>query len=170
MSQYSELLKHPKWQRKRLEILKRDEFTCRRCDETDKTLHVHHGYYRRGLNPWEYEDETLFTLCEDCHEREQALLDRVHRRLGHLGLNLETVLGFLDALAAEHPRDEFVFESPEYGFGLGAAHGLTEDEVFTEAKKHPSFRITGGQLMTAHFRKIGKPALAEPWADIVPKS
>jgi hypothetical protein len=135
MSEYSERLKHPKWQEKRLRILERDEFTCQGCDATDKTLHVHHGYYRRGLNPWEYENETLYTFCEDCHEREQALLDRIQQRLGYLGLNLGIVLGVLDALASEHPRDEFVFESPT-GFGLGPRL-IDGVEVFAEATKHP---------------------------------
>ena len=67
MSNYSELLKHPKWQKKRLKILERDKFQCRSCEQTDKTLHVHHLYYDYKLKPWEYEDEDLMTLCEYCH-------------------------------------------------------------------------------------------------------
>jgi hypothetical protein len=66
---YSELLKHPKWQRKRLDILERENFTCQECGAKDKTLHVHHGYYRRGKMPWEYPDESLSCLCDDCHSR-----------------------------------------------------------------------------------------------------
>ena len=97
-------------------------------------------------------------------------MDRIHQRLGQLGLHLETALGFLDALASEHPREEFVFESPDYGFGLGAAHGLTEAEVFAVAKKDPSYRITEGQLMAAGFLKQGRPDLAQPWTSYTPKS
>jgi hypothetical protein len=31
-------------------------------------LHVHHLYYKVGLNPWEYDDDALITLCWKCHE------------------------------------------------------------------------------------------------------
>ena len=64
---YRELLRDPRWQRKRLEILKRDNFTCRYCDRTDKTLHVHHESYVWGRAPWDYPDDKLETLCVDCH-------------------------------------------------------------------------------------------------------
>lgn len=55
----------PRWQRKRLEILQRDEWTCHACNATDKTLHVHHKYYNG--NPWNVPDDALQTLCEECH-------------------------------------------------------------------------------------------------------
>ncbi len=32
-----------------------------------KALNVHHNYYVNGKNPWEYDNEALVTLCEDCH-------------------------------------------------------------------------------------------------------
>lgn len=63
---YSEKLKNPKWQKKRLEILDRDGFTCRLCSNTKKTLHVHHLLYD-GKDPWETPPGHLITLCEDCH-------------------------------------------------------------------------------------------------------
>lgn len=65
--EYIELLKHPFWQKKRLEIFQRDNFKCTKCRDTLSTLHVHHLYYKFGLNPWEYPDEALTTLCELCH-------------------------------------------------------------------------------------------------------
>lgn len=65
---YAEQLKSPKWQRRRLEILSRDNFTCTLCKNSENTLHVHHKYYVSGLKPWEHEDEALTTLCEDCHD------------------------------------------------------------------------------------------------------
>lgn len=66
---YSDLLKNPKWQKKRLEILSRDEFTCRTCGNVNETLHVHHSKYIRNKNPWEYKDLFLITLCETCHNK-----------------------------------------------------------------------------------------------------
>ncbi len=32
-----------------------------------KGLNVHHKYYVKGKAPWEYEDDALVTLCEECH-------------------------------------------------------------------------------------------------------
>lgn len=58
----------PRWQKKRLEIMQRDEFTCQCCGSDDKTLHVHHRKYRKEAEgPWDYEDDHLVTYCDDCH-------------------------------------------------------------------------------------------------------
>lgn len=65
---YAELLKDPRWQKKRLEILNRDSFICKSCGDNEKTLHVHHLVYINNNQPWEYEDKLLITLCEDCHQ------------------------------------------------------------------------------------------------------
>jgi len=65
---YREQLLHPNWQRKRLEILQRDEFRCQLCRDDDSTLHVHHKQYARGRLAWEYPNDELVTLCEGCHE------------------------------------------------------------------------------------------------------
>lgn len=67
---YTQKLKDPRWQRKRLEILQRDNWTCQLCRATDMTLHVHHRRYIRGHEPWDYEDGLLVTLCEECHRSE----------------------------------------------------------------------------------------------------
>jgi len=65
---YSEKLKDPRWQKKRLKILERDKFQCKCCDSTDKTLHVHHIFYLKGYEPWDYSNSTLITLCKECHQ------------------------------------------------------------------------------------------------------
>lgn len=64
---YSDLLKDPRWQRKRLEVLERADFACEHCGATEMTLHVHHTHYKKGRKPWEYEGSTLLCLCENCH-------------------------------------------------------------------------------------------------------
>jgi len=68
MNSYTEKLKDPRWQRKRLKILKRDNFQCQCCLNKEKMLSIHHLYYRTDLDPWEYPDKALITLCQDCHE------------------------------------------------------------------------------------------------------
>lgn len=67
-SAYGEKLRDPRWQKKRLEILQRDAFTCRLCGDSQSTLHVHHLRYERGADPWDYPSSALLTTCESCHE------------------------------------------------------------------------------------------------------
>lgn len=65
---YKKQLLSGKWQKKRLEIMQRDDFKCRVCKLTDE-LTVHHLYYIPELKPWEYDNEGLVTLCKRCHDR-----------------------------------------------------------------------------------------------------
>lgn len=64
---YADKLRDPRWQRKRLQILQRDDFTCQRCMKKDIELHVHHCMYKPGREPWEYHERLLVTLCKNCH-------------------------------------------------------------------------------------------------------
>jgi 5-methylcytosine-specific restriction endonuclease McrA len=66
---YSEKLKDPRWQKKRLQILERDGWTCQDCWTTSKTLHVHHKFYIPNTEPWDYDNAALVTKCETCHEK-----------------------------------------------------------------------------------------------------
>ena len=70
MKTYSEKLRDPRWQRKRLEIMQRDGFTCVSCRDATSTLNVHHCYYLPKTNPWEYNDNAMVTLCENCHQEQ----------------------------------------------------------------------------------------------------
>lgn len=62
-------LNDPRWQKRRLEIMARDDFRCISCDSNETTLHVHHFYYITGRLPWQYPGWALNTLCEDCHNK-----------------------------------------------------------------------------------------------------
>ena len=68
---YAELLKDPRWQKKRLVILERDGWKCRFCGEAKEALSVHHCFYYSTYKPWEYPDKSLITLCESCHGSEK---------------------------------------------------------------------------------------------------
>lgn len=67
MLKYHEQLQHPYWQRKRLEIMQRDNFTCTVCGSTKRTLTVHHLCYLPETHAWEYDDELMVTICKKCH-------------------------------------------------------------------------------------------------------
>jgi len=66
--EYSRKLQNPKWQKKRLEIMQRDEFKCIICGCNDKELHVHHRWYQFGKDIWDYPNTCFETLCFECHE------------------------------------------------------------------------------------------------------
>lgn len=93
---HDQQLKSPKWQKRRLQILEKDNWTCQACGTQEKTLHVHHLYYVDGKNLWDYNDHELITLCEDCHKIEHntiinELIESLHT-LGVSNLELEMLL------------------------------------------------------------------------------
>lgn len=83
---YAELLKDPRWQRKRLEILEYWDFKCSHCGDRSSPLNVHHGAYAKDKDPWDYPNEMLHCLCDHCHEEAHAYLDSLRWRLGLLPL------------------------------------------------------------------------------------
>lgn len=78
---YTEKLKDPRWQKKRLGVMQRDGFACRDCGSENKTLNVHHCAYV-GLDPWDAPESVMLTLCQECHKARQSLENRMHLLLG----------------------------------------------------------------------------------------
>jgi 5-methylcytosine-specific restriction endonuclease McrA len=66
---WKEQYKHPNWQRMRLYIFNRDNFTCQSCSNHHLLLHVHHTKYSQNKFIWETDPLTLVTLCEVCHSQ-----------------------------------------------------------------------------------------------------
>ena len=71
---YKDLLNHPKWQKRRLEIMQSHDFKCQICKDDEETLHIHHikyknCWYRKDTpaDPWDYADQEMQCLCETCH-------------------------------------------------------------------------------------------------------
>lgn len=69
---YNYLLKRGEWYKRRLYILQRDNFLCQSstCLDRSGNLEVHHLEYFRPINPWDYPDDLLITLCSVCHKKE----------------------------------------------------------------------------------------------------
>lgn len=76
---YSDKLKDPRWQKKRLEILERDGWSCLFCGDDEATLHVHH--ISRHGEPWETPNTHLITLCSECHLQEEKDLNDVKQSI-----------------------------------------------------------------------------------------
>ncbi len=67
--EYNLQLKDARWKTKRLEILKRDKYKCRKCS-CRNNLQIHHKIYIAGRAAWEYTNQFLITLCSKCHNEE----------------------------------------------------------------------------------------------------
>lgn len=72
---FKEQYRHPNWQRKRLEVMQRDEFVCQCCFSDETTLNVHHKRYIKGRMIWDYSNDLLVTLCGGCHESQHESSD-----------------------------------------------------------------------------------------------
>ena len=91
---YSEKLKDPRWQKKRLEILDRDGWACRECGNAERTLHVHHTQYAERTDPWDYQDTCYVVLCDICHKEE-------HRQIVWQKKFIVNILTFNGAVASD---------------------------------------------------------------------
>jgi 5-methylcytosine-specific restriction endonuclease McrA len=58
----------PELLNKRKEILLRDSYRCFSC-KTTTNLQVHHKYYLKDREIWDYPNTALITLCKDCHKQ-----------------------------------------------------------------------------------------------------
>lgn len=97
--QYLELLKDPRWQRKRLEKLQSANWRCENCFDGTKCLNVHHLEYKRGAMPWEYELRELQVLCEKCHKRTHEMQEELLHFVKCLGAPLTcAIYGYAAAL------------------------------------------------------------------------
>jgi 5-methylcytosine-specific restriction endonuclease McrA len=72
---YKEQYQHPKWLKKRFEVLERDGYKCTNCGENQKNLNVHHYFYNKGWNVWDYNSMHLTTFCDDCHNKWHEIKD-----------------------------------------------------------------------------------------------
>lgn len=117
---YYEQLRDARWQEKRLRIMERDEFTCQKCGKGRNdgiTLNVDHAYYEKGKSPWEYPDESLTTLCEDCHKRIGKLRTLL---LSVLSVHsIEQIIGYAEAIRFQDGGIvRFNISSADYARGI----------------------------------------------------
>lgn len=66
---YSDKLRDPRWQKKRLKVMEYANWRCQICGRKDLTLHCHHSYYTRGKQPWQYPNGSIICICEKCHDK-----------------------------------------------------------------------------------------------------
>jgi hypothetical protein len=132
VSEFWEKYKDPRWQRRRLEVMQNAGFCCEGCGSTEKTLNVHHKFYRRGRDPWQYNDFELMCLCEDCHEIWHWIKDAFNNALQGIGFHAyREVVGYAIgvSLRSAHPDTEVFFKSEEGKRGIAKALDLSDADL-----------------------------------------
>jgi Zn finger protein HypA/HybF involved in hydrogenase expression len=116
---YQEQIRHPKWQKKRLEVLKANKFRCQDCGNKEQELHVHHPFYRKGAMIWEYKVDELESLCHKCHKERHDITDKINKALATCK-KLPLVLAYIQGLnGAVDPAPKKAIE-PEKAVHTGA--------------------------------------------------
>lgn len=82
---YADKLRDPRWIDKRDQIRRRAGQACEECGKTG-FVEVHHCYYVRGWEPWEYPDYLLKCVCRTCHERRAVIEMRMNGFLSSLSM------------------------------------------------------------------------------------
>lgn len=111
---YSDKLKDPRWQKKRLEIFQRDKFTCKKCGDKQTELQVHHLKY--SGEPWEAKKEDLITLCKDCHQ----VIEHIKKN----GVKLNNSI--LKTFSTSKNIIRFIINAPEYFILIQKREDLNE--------------------------------------------
>lgn len=83
-SEYARKLLDGRWQRKRLEILQRDNFCCTICQRSHN-VQIHHNWYLKNMEPWDYTADQLVSLCNEHHEEIGELQEGLKRLLARSG-------------------------------------------------------------------------------------
>jgi hypothetical protein len=129
---YWELLKDPRWQRRRLEILSKAGFRCESCGSETETLNVHHVNYRREAKPWEYVDCELQCLCETCHQLVTVAILHLREGLRYLPYTkYDRVVGYAMGLRFRgHPDhiDHFLSDEPVGAFREGFLDAVSPEK------------------------------------------
>lgn len=151
---YWEKLKDPRWQKKRLEVLNEHNWTCDGCGERHETLHVHHGYYAKGCDPWDYPTTSLHVLCHKCHLFAEQSRAEVYALIGTMNaVWFDRLLGYLHAspLTNTDVMGDLEVRSDEHLEGIADAFRLTLDEV--KALVRDGFIVLGDVYLYAQAKR-----------------
>lgn len=124
---YGQKLRDNRWTEKRDFIRKRAGGKCEDCG-SDKRLEIHHCYYIKEHEPWEYPYDALRCLCHACHEsrprseiRMRAFMAKLTQtQMDSLREGLDTAFywfepkAVLDLLLHLRPPDEEILDRVQF--------------------------------------------------------
>ena len=146
---YFEKLRDPRWQRKRLEVMQRADFSCESCGTTEVTLNVHHRLYRKGADPWEYALTELACLCEKCHRDEHTSREELAEILASFDIyDIDRVIGYAKSVLLDNAwerelsdEDTIAVRNEEQAMGLADGMNLELCAPEQDLLRHPKLRI-----------------------------
>jgi hypothetical protein len=128
MNSFFKPYSNPRWQKKAAEIRERASYRCEMCGSDGSKLNVHHGYYEKNMDPWEYPNDTLFCLCDDCHAIADKMRIGMVREIGKVHPKHDGLIKIEDAVRQINGRffqADFTFEVLEAAFEI---YGNTNKE------------------------------------------
>jgi hypothetical protein len=133
---YSEKLKDPRWQKKRLEIMHAADFQCEECGSKEKTLHIHHRRYIKGREPWDYEDCDLLCLCEDCHSEATYFDQSLFELISYLDTKTKhKIWGYACGVSLQNCGGGVTVTNSDQAEGLGAVFNLPAEKIIALLKE-----------------------------------
>lgn len=127
---YSEQIKSPKWQKKRLEVLNLRGFKCEECGNEEQQLHIHHRVYIKNRQAWEYDNDIFQVLCSDCHEKVHQKKEKVVEVKENIPEIHRRILALIDNWQSVDPR---IAENIEFMLSIFRdINGDKEDFIFSE--------------------------------------
>lgn len=129
MGNYYAQLKDKRWFKKRDKILKRDKYACTCCGSKED-LQVHHTfYYKHMVNPWEYPNNSLLTLCNECHTN--------YHNTHELTIK-DNPKSYYKKPWNKHKKDKGIFKGIRYPKNLSLAGKVEFRKKWLEKKRNPS--------------------------------
>ena len=90
-------------------------------------------YYEKDKAPWDYPEEALQCLCENCHKEAkelQALLKEQIKQLAIIGGSaIEELIGYALGIQASETSEVIEITSYEMAMGVSDRFGLTAEQV-----------------------------------------
>lgn len=165
------MLKHRAYQNEKWlqfsELVKaRDNYKCLKCGRTknEVTLQVHHTYYKKGVEVWEYALSDCITLCKGCHAKEHNIIEPTSGWALIAVNDLGGTYGMCEKEGCNSEiRYEFTIYRPSYGYkvvGSTCVEYLTREDQNLGAEVIKLFQRISDFLRGANWRmnttKYGK--------------
>lgn len=147
---YSDKLKDPRWQKKRLEMFDQFEWQCCNCKSKVNELHLHHKFYLPNRDPWDYEDHYFSVLCSSCHIKEHKKKNPLYELIDSVLFNQLSDFDIYSELLSsvvEIAMNKFIKEEKEEA----------EANRMVKIEKNKNRPTTG--LLSIDLTKVKRPSL-----------
>lgn len=144
--------KDPRWQRKRLERFEAAGWKCCECASKKSELNLHHYWYEKGNEPWDYPDECFAVLCDRCHQEWHDKKLTIDKQLRFSLSEMDQAAGLLCGLNCALNGRDFVFNSGIDGLTITAVirgfwpplnyQKLLIDECLKRAARNETFLLS----------------------------